>query len=108
MGDIIAFVFPDDRREILTKRIVGTPGDRLKVVGGSLVVNDVVVKEPYVEEQYNFSLPEIVVPKDCYFVMGDNRDDSWDSRFWENTFVRREDILARAVFSWFPKFKWLW
>lgn len=114
-GDIIVFEFPLDKdksyfqRKDFIKRIVGLPGDRVKMVAQTVYVND----EPFVIPQevhkgaqglsnrLIHEFPEIIVPENSYFVMGDNRDRSADSRFWG--FVPEENIKGLAFIKY-----WSW
>lgn len=60
--------------------------------------------EPYITEFSRDSYPETVVPENCYLVLGDHRTNSNDARYWADPFVRREDLLARGLFVYFPEF----
>ncbi len=108
IGDIIIFPYPQNPEIDYVKRIVGTPGDVLAIVDKQLYRNGEKVVEDYTqysrpnykEGQAN-QMEAITVPEGKYFVMGDNRDDSLDSRFWG--FVDREEIRGKAwrfYFSW--------
>jgi len=118
-GDIIVFRYPMDIKEDYVKRAIGVPGDHIRLVNKQLILNGHAVNEPYVQhifpylQQYRDNFPdappelgvmqpainmltnnvvdgELVVPPDCIFAMGDNRDDSLDSRYWG--FVPRQNI----------------
>jgi signal peptidase I len=125
-GDIIVFRFPGDISQTFVKRVIGVPGDRIKMVDRLVYRNGVPLYEPYV---YHKSYPEpmrdnfphdpipieypkgealqrdmlenhvvngeVVVPPDFYFAMGDNRDDSLDSRYWG--FVPRDNIIGKPL-----------
>lgn len=114
VGDIVVFEFPLDPGKDFIKRVVGTPGDTLKIVDKVLYRNGEKVDEPFAIFESNVILPasvsprdnvnEFTVPKGLYFVMGDNRDYSLDSRFWG--FVSEETIVGRAFmiyWSWGDK-----
>jgi signal peptidase I len=125
-GDIIVFKYPYDDHQHFVKRVIGLPGDRLKLVDQDVYINGKILKEPYVihdpkagYDPLNYRFPpannqflgaharpewiaeirryvqgdEIVVPPDKFFAMGDNRDQSSDSRYWG--FVDREAIMGR-------------
>ena len=101
VGDIIVFRYPKDRSVDYIKRIVGVPGDRLEMHNKVLYRNGLAVKEPYVQHvQPMVIIPvrdewgPIVVPEDKFFALGDNRDESADSRFWG--FLDRKDIRGKA------------
>jgi signal peptidase I len=122
-GDIIVFRYPVDIRQTFVKRVIGLPGDRLRLRNRQLYLNGVLVEEPYKVhklanyDSYRDNFPtfpntlvekpafemlerntvdgEVVVPKDCYFAMGDNRDSSLDSRYWG--FVPRANIIGKPV-----------
>jgi len=110
-GDVIVFKYPEDETKDFIKRVVGLPGDTIQVIDKAVYLNG----KPYVipserhtdpltypaELQPRDNLGQITVPPDSYFVMGDNRDHSLDSRFWG--FVRRDELLGKAVviyWSW--------
>ncbi len=126
-GDIIVFKFPINPRENYIKRVIGVPGDHIRVVNKQLMLNGKKMNEPYVvhktsytdayrdnfpsepntrlaEAAYkmlaeNVSNGEVVVPEGFYFAMGDNRDNSLDSRYWG--FVPRENIIGKpAIIFW--------
>ncbi len=103
-GDIIIFKFPDDTSQIYVKRVIGTPGDVVEIKGGVTYVNGEVIDEPYLNETpKDLDFGPYTVPEDSYFVMGDNRNSSFDSRYWETTnFVPEENILAKAVWRYWP------
>ena len=102
-GDIIVFKYPDDPSENFVKRVIGLPGDTVEIIQGVTYVNGEKLDEPYLNETpraQNYGPYE--VPEGCYFVMGDNRNNSHDSRFWTNTYVPRENILGKALFCYWP------
>lgn len=119
-GDIVAFIYPVDRKQTFVKRIVGIAGDRIRISHKAVFRNGVQLNEPYAvhkteyEDSYRDNFPsepnapflpsaqamlshnvtngEVAVPPDKYFVLGDNRDSSFDSRYWG--FVDSRDILG--------------
>lgn len=103
-GDIIIFKFPDDEKEIYIKRVIGVPGDIVQIVDGVLLINDEVYEEPYIKMEMYGNFGPYVVPQDRYFVLGDNRNVSQDSRYWIHTYVKRSQILAKAWFRYSPSF----
>jgi signal peptidase I len=127
-GDIIVFKFPFDDHAHYVKRVIGTPGDRVKILDQQVYVNGKLLAEPYVVhdpaapyDAFGDEFPptnrhflqrsvrpewadqilsyvqnaELVVPSHHYFVMGDNRDHSWDSRYWG--FVDRNAVMGRPI-----------
>jgi len=84
-GDIVLFHYPFDQSKSYIKRIIGLPDERVEIREGKVLVNGKDLEEAYVDPRNNQSLrsqKEIVVPPDSFYVMGDNRDNSNDSRFW--------------------------
>ena len=104
-GDIVVFKYPDDRDVLYVKRIIGLPGETVEMVDGIVYINGSMLDEDYLKEDAYGTYGPYTVPEGKYFMMGDNRNLSWDSRFWENTFVPLEDILGKGVFRYYPKFK---
>jgi len=113
--DIIVFEFPEDPSKDFIKRVIGTPGDVLEMRNKVLYRNGEKLNEPYVQHTQNDYSPvrdnfgPITVPDNKYFVMGDNRDESYDSRFWG--FVDRDKIEGKAMilyWSWegFSNIRW--
>jgi len=102
-GDIVVLLFPDDPSKSYIKRVVGLPGEEINVENGKLYVNGVQVEEPYLDSEYlsSDSMPnkEMVRPHH-YFVMGDNRRNSSDSRYWGQ--VPEKYIYGKAIFRYYP------
>lgn len=106
-GDIIIFYFPDDITEktYYVKRIIGMPGETVDIRDGHVYINgsDTPLDEPYIREEMETPVElHYEVPEGCYFMLGDNRNYSADSRFWHNTYVKREKIVAKVLFRYFP------
>ena len=101
-GDVIVFRFPLDPGKSYIKRVIGLPGDRVAFVNGRLVLNGELADEPYVLPEYgdSSSYPAVEVPDNYYYVLGDHRNTSNDSRSWGA--VERSYIIGRAVFSYWP------
>jgi signal peptidase I len=101
-GDIVVFHFPLDPSKSYVKRIIGLPGDEVEMREGVLYLNGHSVAEPYVEPAYrdHTSNPAQSVPPDHYFVLGDHRNTSNDSRTWGT--VARHFIVGKAVFAYWP------
>ena len=105
LGDVILFRFPDDKSLLYTKRIIGVPNDVIDIRDGKVYLNnsDTPVYEPYLKEPM-IDNPDMhfEVPDNSYFCMGDNRNNSADSRYWNNKFVSIDDIIAKVEVSYFP------
>jgi signal peptidase I len=104
-GDTVVFWYPQDTSKSYIKRVIGIPGDRVRVDGGQVYVNGAALSENYVPpENRDFSSwrdgEEQVVPDGRYFVLGDHRNQSSDSRMWG--YVPREHIYGKAVFVYWP------
>jgi signal peptidase I len=94
-GDVIVFRSPKTAGELMVKRVIGTPGDVVETREGRVVVRNHALAEPYVAAQASTGLiPPQRIPSDSYFVLGDNRTDSLDSRSWG--LLPRADVLGRA------------
>ena len=105
-GDIVIFKYPDDERDIYVKRIIGLPGEQVLVVDGKVYINDFSnpLEEDYLKEEWVKATGpySFFVPEDCYLMLGDNRNDSWDARYWQNKYVSKDKILGKAVFIYWP------
>jgi len=101
-GDVVVFRYPRDQEKSYIKRVIALPGDRLRIEHGLLWLNGKAQLESYVPEEYrdSRSYPEMVVPEDSYFMMGDHRSISSDSR--EFGPVERSLIYGKAVFVYWP------
>ncbi|MGH2502010.1 MAG: signal peptidase I, partial [Ktedonobacterales bacterium] len=100
-GDVIVFKFPKDTSRDFVKRVIGLPGDTVVTTGdGSVTVDGVALVEPYVNDHINDSGQTWTLGPGQYFVMGDNRGDSYDSRDWGP--VPLADILGKAEYVYWP------
>ena len=93
--DIVIFKYPDDPSQLFVKRVIGLPGETVNIVDGKVYIND--SKEPLDD-----SFCPYTVPEDCYFMLGDNRNHSMDSRYWTNTFVEKDAIEAQVAVRYWP------
>ena len=103
-GDIVIFKFPDDESQLFVKRVIGLPGDKVVIKEGKIYIND--SEEPlddsFVAETPVGDFGPYKVPEGSYFMLGDNRNHSRDSRYWINSFVEKDKILGKAVLRYFP------
>ena len=94
-GDIIIFNYPVDESETYIKRVIGLPGETIEVRDGKVYADGVELDESFIKEAMDTSGDETyVVPEGCYFMMGDNRNDSSDSRFWNEKYVPLENFAS--------------
>lgn len=107
-GDVIVFDFPEDPSKDFIKRVIGVPGDVVEIREKKLFLNGVEQQETYIQHvDTSTSVPRrdnfgpVMVPENKYFVLGDNRDESYDSRFWG--FVERNTIAGKALILY-----WSW
>ncbi|MCC8014931.1 MAG: signal peptidase I [Eubacterium sp.] len=108
--DIVVFKYPDDESIYYIKRIIGLPGETVEIKDGKVYIDgseepldDSFILEPMIpEEDAVFEVPE-----GCYFMLGDNRNNSADSRRWNNKYVEKSKILGKAVFKYYPNFELL-
>jgi signal peptidase I len=101
-GDVVVFWYPLDRSKSFIKRVIGLPGDTVEIRSGHLYLNGSELQEPYVPASYldGSSYAERKIAPDEYFVMGDHRDSSNDSRMFGT--VPRDYIYGKAVFAYWP------
>lgn len=101
-GDVVVFRYPRDPSKSYIKRVIGMAGDRIRIDGGQVYVNDQALEEDYVPPAYTDarSYPDMVVPPNCYFVLGDHRSMSNDSRDFGP--VNQSFIYGKAVFGYWP------
>ncbi len=101
-GDVVVFWYPRDRSKSFIKRVMGVPGDEVEIRRGSVYINGRKLDEPYLDPRFcdHDSLGKRIVPPDDYFVLGDHRSSSNDSRNWG--FVPGELIYGKAIFRYWP------
>ena len=109
-GDIIVFKFPEEPERDFIKRVIGLPGDTLELKNQTVLINGEALREPYahylfppaaegqMEGDLRRKYGPVTVPDAHYFMMGDNRDDSQDSRFWTSPFLPQSYVKGRALF----------
>lgn len=109
-GDVIVFIYPKDPSVDFIKRVIGTEGDKVQIIDRNIYINDIMINDPwghfidgwlpvFLSRIENYG--PVIVPASSLFVMGDNRDNSEDSRFWG--FVPMKNVIGKAViiyYSW--------
>jgi signal peptidase I len=101
-GDVVVFWYPKDRSKSFIKRVLGLPGDEVEIRNGAVYVNGARVNEPYLKPEFQDTrtLKRVIVPRGQYFVLGDHRNSSNDSRSWGC--VEQTLIYGKAIFSYWP------
>jgi len=106
-GDVVVFIFPEDTKKDFIKRLVAVEGESVEIINGTIYVNGQALTEPGFNSNYYYNRGDfgeqgkkIVVPKDSYFVLGDNSASSQDSRYWG--FVPKKNVLGKAVLIYWP------
>ena len=105
--DIVVFKYPDDESQLFVKRVIGLPGETVEIKEGKVYING---SETPLDDSFTPETPigdygPYVVPEDSYFMLGDNRNHSGDSRFWKQPYVEKEKIVGKAILRYFPGFK---
>ncbi|MGL5756045.1 MAG: signal peptidase I [Paraclostridium sp.] len=105
-GDIVVFKTDlkneEENKKSLVKRIIGLPNEHLVIEGGEVYINDVVVDEPYICDEYTDGNIDIIIPEGSYFAMGDNRFVSKDSRDEDVGVINKGDIVGEVSLRLFP------
>jgi len=108
-GDIVMFPFPDDESINYLKRVIGLPGEVVEIIDGKVYINgsSEPLDEDYIKEAPKGSFGPYTVPDDSYFMLGDNRNSSVDSRFWNHPFVKKDKIIGKAIFRYSPTWSFI-
>lgn len=107
--DVVIFKFPDDENQIFVKRVIGLPGETVEIVNGVVYVTKTDGETVQLDDTFVTNCEHVgdygpfTVPDDCYFMLGDNRNDSRDSRYWTNRYVHKDKILGKVMFKYYPK-----
>ena len=101
-GEILVFKYPRDQSRDFIKRVIATPGDTIEIKDGRVYVNDQMLNEDYILEKTRSEYPKATVPEGSVFVMGDNRNNSEDSRFADVGFVPYSLIKGKACLVFWP------
>ena len=107
-GDVVIFHYPDDPsgKTYFVKRVIGLPGETVDIVEGKVYIDgsETPLDEPYLAEPMEPEPPmHFEVPEGCYFMLGDNRNNSRDARYWKNTYVEKDKIIAKVLFCYFQR-----
>ncbi|MDK2798467.1 MAG: signal peptidase [Clostridiales bacterium] len=98
-GDIIVFHSPHEKNVQLVKRVVGMGGETILIKDGKLYINGKLHLEPYIYEKMNEDFGPYEIPEYGYFVMGDNRNNSYDCRKWDQKYITKDMIIGKAVYK---------
>lgn len=103
-GDIVVFHYPYNEKELFVKRVIGLPGESVHIEDAKVYIDGVELEEPYLKEEWTIATGtyDFEVPEDCYLMLGDNRNNSKDARYWENKYVNIDKILGKALFIYWP------
>ena len=104
-GDIVVLKDPRVPDQDLIKRVVGLPGESIEIKEGRVYINDFLLEEPYIKSEWHDNKGKVLIPQGEYFVMGDNRDNSKDSRSSQVGFVPKDLLIGKATLSYWPKSK---
>lgn len=107
--DIVIFRYPDDESQLFIKRVIGLPGETVEIIDGKVYIDgsETPLDDSFTPETPTGNYGPYTVPEGCYFMLGDNRNNSRDSRFWQNPYVEEDKILGKAVLRYFPGIEFL-
>ncbi len=105
--DIVVFKYPDDESQLFVKRVIGLPGETVEIREGKVYINgsDTPLDDSFTPETPMGNYGPYVVPEGSYFMLGDNRKHSGDSRFWKQPYVEKDKIVGKAILRYFPGIK---
>lgn len=105
--DIVVFKYPDDESQLFVKRVIGLPEETVEIKDGKVYINgsETPLDDSFTPETPTGDYGPYVVPDGSYFMLGDNRNHSGDSRFWKQPYVEKEKIVGKAIFRYFPGVK---
>ncbi len=97
-GDIIV-IRSDELGEVMIKRLIGLPGETVSFHDGNVYIDDSLLEEAYIAPDVRTEayVNEFIIPDDCYFLLGDNRECSFDSRFWDEPYVSRDNVIGKFI-----------
>jgi len=100
--DIVIFRYPDNESLLYVKRVIGLPGETVTIRNGQVFINDsqTPLRDDFINDTPRGNYGPFLVPEDSYFMLGDNRNNSEDSRAWADPFVHSDGILGRAIFRY--------
>lgn len=106
-GEVIVFKSPEDKDKDFIKRIIGLPGERIKIQNGKIFINDLLLMENYIDKdlqtpagKFFLENQEFIIPPNAFIVLGDNRLNSSDSRSWG--VIEKKEIIGRAILVYWP------
>lgn len=108
--DVVLFYYPDDESQIYVKRVIGLPNETVEIVNGVVYVTKpdgtiIQLEDDFVtNEEPIGNYGPFTVPEDSYFMLGDNRNKSKDSRFWTDKYVHKDKIIGKVMFKYYPHF----
>ncbi len=108
-GDVIVLPSPDEEGVLFVKRIVGLPNETVDIINGEVYIDGTKLEEDYVSSPItdHTKNSSYTVPEGCVFVMGDNRAESIDARYWHNKYLKIDDIKGKVIFRYFPGIKFI-
>lgn len=105
--DIVVFKYSDDESQLFVKRVIGLPGETVEIKDGKVYINgsETPLDDSFTPETPTGDYGPYVVPEGSYFMLGDNRNHSGDSRFWKQPYVQKDKIVGKAILRYFPGVK---
>ena len=105
--EVVVFKYPDNESIYYVKRIIGLPGETVTIIEGEVYIgdSDVPLDTSFLPEKMYGNFGPYVVPEGTYFMLGDNRNNSQDSRYWNNTYLEKDAMLGKVMFRYFPSFR---
>lgn len=105
-GDIVIFKYPDDEKQLFVKRVIGLPGELVTIEDATVYIGEekIVLEEHYLKDEWTIAKGPYTfeIPEGSYLVLGDNRNNSKDARYWQNAYVEADKILGEAVCRYWP------